>query len=173
MHGSRDASLRLDEGVKAWKWRRWLFAWEEDLLRNCCFVLHNIVVQDGVLDRWKWLLDPIKDYSVSDVYHMFTTSDQTSKRVDTSSVWLKHVPLEMSFFVWRLFRNCLPTMDNLTTRGILHAYVNTCAGGCRMQESADHLLVGYVFLRLIIFVLLITFTNSATKQGFPDTLIYF
>jgi hypothetical protein len=63
---------------EAWKWRRQLFAWDEDLLRNCCFLLHNIVLQDHVLDRWKRLLGPIKGFSISDVYHMFTAFDQNN-----------------------------------------------------------------------------------------------
>jgi len=33
---------------------------------NCCFLFHNVVLQDGVNDCWKWLLDPIKGFSVSD-----------------------------------------------------------------------------------------------------------
>jgi hypothetical protein len=48
--------LGWDEGGDAWKWRRRLFAWEEDLLGNCCFLFHNVVSHDGVNDRWKWLL---------------------------------------------------------------------------------------------------------------------
>jgi len=68
--------LGWEEGGETWKWRRRLFVWEDDLLRNCCFLLHNIVLQDGVLEHWKWLLDPIKGFSVTDVYHLFTTSYQ-------------------------------------------------------------------------------------------------
>jgi len=35
---------------------------EEDLLRNCCFLLHDIVLYENVFDRWKWLPNPIKGY---------------------------------------------------------------------------------------------------------------
>jgi hypothetical protein len=130
----------VEEG-EALKWRRKLFAWEGDLLRNCCFLLHNIVLHDGVLDCWKWLLDPIKGFSVSDVYHMFTTSDHNTEQVNTINVWLKHVPLKVYLFVWRLFRNHLPTKDNLITRGIIQAEANVCVGGCGVQESTYHLFI--------------------------------
>ena len=53
--------LGWDEGREAWKWRRRLFAWKEDLLRKCCFLLHNIVLKAGVLDRWIFhTFDPCK-----------------------------------------------------------------------------------------------------------------
>jgi len=72
--------LGWDEGGEVWKWRRRLFAWEKDLLRNCCFTLYNIVLQDGVHDRWKWSLKPINGFSVSNVYHMFTVPVQNTAR---------------------------------------------------------------------------------------------
>jgi len=44
-------------------------------------------------------------------------------------------------FSWRLFRNRLPTKDNLITRGIIQAEANVCVGGCGFEESADHLFI--------------------------------
>jgi len=32
----------IDRG--AWVWRRRLFAWEEESVRECCLLLHNIVL---------------------------------------------------------------------------------------------------------------------------------
>jgi len=59
------------EGSKAWKWRRRLFAWEEDLVKERCTVLHNIILHVNVSDMWNWLLDSIKGFSVREVYHFF------------------------------------------------------------------------------------------------------
>ncbi|GAU49602.1 hypothetical protein TSUD_407670 [Trifolium subterraneum] len=36
---------------EGWKWRRRLYAWEEELVGQCVGVLSNIVLQDGVSDR--------------------------------------------------------------------------------------------------------------------------
>jgi len=56
----------------AWKWRRRLFAWEESM-REYSLLLHNIVLQDTVLDSWRWLLDPIHGYTVRGAYRFITT----------------------------------------------------------------------------------------------------
>jgi len=38
-------SLGWGEEGEAWKWRRRLFAWEEEKVRECCDILTNIVLQ--------------------------------------------------------------------------------------------------------------------------------
>lgn len=40
-------------------WRRRLFAWEEESVREWYVLLHNTVLQENVHDAWRWLLDPI------------------------------------------------------------------------------------------------------------------
>jgi len=40
------------EQGEAWKWRRRLFAWEEEKVRECCDILTNIVLQPNHYDRW-------------------------------------------------------------------------------------------------------------------------
>ncbi|KEH29705.1 hypothetical protein MTR_4g049770 [Medicago truncatula] len=35
---------------KAWKWRRMLFAWEEDLVKECVDLLSSVVLKGEVLD---------------------------------------------------------------------------------------------------------------------------
>jgi len=57
---------------RAWEWRRWLLAWEEESLRECSDVLHNIVLQVDVTDTWRWLLDPVHGYSVRESYRFVT-----------------------------------------------------------------------------------------------------
>jgi hypothetical protein len=36
---------------EAWKWRRRLFVWEEDLVRECADRLSHVVLHVGVADR--------------------------------------------------------------------------------------------------------------------------
>lgn len=57
------------------------------------------------------------------------------------NMWHKHVPLKVLLFAWRLFRNLLPTKDNLLRRSIIQANFVLCVGGCGMDESADHLFL--------------------------------
>ena len=69
------------EGGGAWLWRRRLLAWEEDSLRERSLLLHNIVLQDSVTDKWRWLLDPIHGYSVRETYRFITNFGDQVDRV--------------------------------------------------------------------------------------------
>lgn len=68
-----------EEGGGAWEWRRRLFAWEE-CVRECSTLLHNIVLQDNIVDKWRWLLDLINGYSVSGTYHFLTMAESPFDR---------------------------------------------------------------------------------------------
>jgi len=46
------ADKRVGVEGEVWKWRRKLFAWEEEQLRECCEFLHNIVLHANVFARW-------------------------------------------------------------------------------------------------------------------------
>jgi len=50
------ATLGWEEGENAWGWRRRLLAWEEESVRECSTLLNNIILQDHIQDKWKWLL---------------------------------------------------------------------------------------------------------------------
>jgi len=81
-------------------WRRRLLAWEEESVRECPALLHDIVLQDHTHDRWKWLFDPIQGYSVRGTYHFLTASDKLLDRGRIHQVWHKHVPSKVSVFAW-------------------------------------------------------------------------
>jgi len=51
---------------------------EEESVTECVALLHNIVLQDHVHDKWKWLLDHIVGYSVKGTYHFLTTVENPS-----------------------------------------------------------------------------------------------
>jgi hypothetical protein len=44
--------IELGEGGEAHLWRRRLLAWEEESVRECSLLLHNIVLQDNITDTW-------------------------------------------------------------------------------------------------------------------------
>ncbi|KEH35521.1 hypothetical protein MTR_3g093740 [Medicago truncatula] len=71
------------EGGRVWVWRRRLLAWEEDSVRECSLLLHNVVLQENVTDTWRWLMDPSHGYSVRESYKFFSHS---STNVDRSLV---------------------------------------------------------------------------------------
>jgi len=127
-------------GGDAWEWRRCLLAWEEESVTECSSLLCNIVLQDHVLDRWRWVMDPINGYCVKGVYQYLTLSDTSLERGFSYVAWLKQVSLKVSIFVWRLLRNRLPTKDNLIRRRARHHDGIFCIGGCGCSETASHLL---------------------------------
>jgi len=103
-------------------------------------LFHNIVLQENVLDRWKWLLDLVKGYSVNDAYHFFTAHEEHGDFL-MDNMWHKHVYLKVSLFARCLFRNRLPTKDNLLWCGIIQAESTLCVGGCDMEETIGHLFL--------------------------------
>jgi hypothetical protein len=100
-------------GGGAWVWRRRLLAWEEETVAKCAGLLANFVLQENNIDRWRWILDPVKGYFVRGTYQYLTSPIAPVEWGLSDMVWLKQVPLKVSVFIWRLLRNRLPTKDNL------------------------------------------------------------
>jgi len=126
---------------RAWVWRRRLFAWEGDSVRECAVLLNNIVLQDNVHDSWRWLLDLAHRYSVKAAYRYITTTGENTDRSQVADVWVKHIPSKVSIMVWRLLCNRLPTRDNLVHQGILLPTDGMYVAGCDVLESATHLFL--------------------------------
>jgi hypothetical protein len=59
-------------GGSGWRWRRHLFAWEEEVWGQCYSTLGNVILQESQLDLWVWLLDLDTSYSVGGAYHFLT-----------------------------------------------------------------------------------------------------
>lgn len=102
----------------------------------------NIVLQDHIVDRWRWLIDPINDYYVRGTYHFLTMAKPSVDRGLSADVWHKQAPLKVNLFAWRLIRNSLSTKDNLVRRRVLLNDDNVCVGGCDSLEIAEHLFLG-------------------------------
>lgn len=168
--------LGWDEGGEAWKCCRRLFAWEEDLLRNCCFLLHSIAFQVDIHDHWVWLLDPIKGYLVRDVYLLFTKSDHNVERSTTTNIWLKHVTLKLlpscgsffatvsqlriTFFHWASFQKKQPYV--LVAAGFRNQLITSSSLVVILVSCGCIFGVGLVSLRLIHTMFMITFTSLLT-----------
>lgn len=68
--------LGWEYGGGAWVWKRGLLAWEEECVRECSSLLHNVTLQEHVSDSWRWLLEPIQGYSMRGKYHFLTAPDE-------------------------------------------------------------------------------------------------
>jgi len=103
----------------AWRWMRRLFAWEEELVGELRLFLQNVSLQVARIDRRLWRLETSSVYTVQSAYNFLNAHVTTDLAVPVSSLWLKDVSLKVTLFVWRLFRNRLPTKDNLFCRQII------------------------------------------------------
>lgn len=76
----------------------------------------NVVLQVNVDDVWTWLPDPGVGYSVRGAYHTLTCWTPlipNAPLVFADLLWRKDIPLKVSVFVWRLFRDRLSTKVDL------------------------------------------------------------
>jgi len=80
-------------------WRRRLMAWEEESVRECFMLFHNIVFQKHVEDTWQWLLDLIHGYSVRGAYRFLTTSTELVDRYQVVDIWHQQIPSKVLVFV--------------------------------------------------------------------------
>ena len=60
-------------GGEAWRWKRRLWVWEEDMLVECRLLLDGFVLYSDISDRWQWDLDISKGYTVNGAYQILTS----------------------------------------------------------------------------------------------------
>lgn len=63
-----------------------------------------------------------------------------------SSLWHKDVPLKIVLFAWRLFKDRLPTKDNLLRRVVNYHYSKVCVAGVVLLNSL--LIYSYIVIFL-------------------------
>ena len=54
---ARMCQLGWGEEGQTWRWRRGLFAWEEELVGEFKFLLQDVTLQVDKVDRWLWNLE--------------------------------------------------------------------------------------------------------------------
>jgi hypothetical protein len=114
-----------------WSWRRNLFQWEEERVRQLESCLVDVTLSlDG--DCWKWSLNLEVGFSVKSAF------DSLREIYDDSNL----SDLELKVFSWQLLLNRLPTKDNLLFRGVLPQASNGSCVWCDYSpESANHLFL--------------------------------
>jgi len=86
-------------------------------------------------------LETSRAFSVRSVYDFLTVQPHIALPVVVLSLWHKDVPLKVVLFAWGLFRDSLPTKDNLLRRGVIDNESRECVAGCGLVESSDHLFL--------------------------------
>lgn len=122
--------LGWENGGVAWQWCRRFWVWEDELLGQCMILLHNISLQSNSTDKLYQILDPSGGYLVRGVYTLLTSRKSHRLNATSDLIWCNPVPLKVFILAWRLFRNRLPTKDNLVTRGIISHNSQLCMTSC-------------------------------------------
>ena len=126
---------------EAWRWRRRLFVWEEEMLGDLTLLLQNVILQVNKDDRCLWILESSRVFSVRSAYNVLTSQPPIELPVAVSYLWHKNVPLKVVLFAWLLFRDRLPTKDILHRRGVLDQASMLCVSGCGSTETSNHLFL--------------------------------
>ena len=101
-------ALGVEEGGVAWQWRRRLWDWEEDLVRECRVLLSDVTLNVSIVDRWNSHLDNNGGYSVHSVYHMLTADD--SQVLDNNGGTNRHRQKCLSWLGVFSAIGCLPNL---------------------------------------------------------------
>jgi len=104
-------------------------------------LLVTVTLQVNKEDKWLWTLETSNIFTVRSLYNFITSQPQVGLPIVASSIWHKDVPLKVVLFSWRLFRDRLPTKDNLLRRGVIDHESRTCVAGCDLVESSTHLFL--------------------------------
>jgi hypothetical protein len=119
---------------EAWRWRRRLSAWEE-MLGEFILLLHNVSLHVNKYERWLLTLETSQAFSVRSVYKFLTAQPHVDSPVAIASLWHKDIPLKVGLFAWRLFRDRLPTKDNLLRRGVINHAFRVCETGWMVRRG--------------------------------------
>ena len=134
-------SLGLAREGEGWRWRRRLWAWEEDMLEECRALLFDVLLVPNVSNKWVWRPDIADGYSVRCAYDLLLNCDTSQMNKSLELVWHKQVLLKVMVFAWQLIRDRLPTKANLAMRGVISADDILCVSGCGHVETVEHLFL--------------------------------
>ncbi|KAK2449803.1 hypothetical protein QL285_008959 [Trifolium repens] len=141
------AGRRVD-GVWRWElvWRRNLFVWENELLRQLLAVIEGVIITDTI-DRWNWKPGNEGVHSVKSTYlFLDRTTNVGPPRSSLDSfafkfIWKSGVPSKVSALSWQLLLNKIPTRENLRRRNVLTSDESKCVFCDLYVESANHLFL--------------------------------
>lgn len=97
--------LVSDVGVIGnWAWRRSLFEWELDLVKDLELLLNKSHIFHGSSDVWQWRFSPNGEYSSKSGYDrllMLKNPGLTPHLDKANNAWINGVPFKINAFVWK------------------------------------------------------------------------
>ncbi|KAL5191116.1 U-box domain-containing protein 14 [Glycine soja] len=124
-----------------WKltWRRNFFDHEIDMVANFIADIESSNINHSNRDFLCWKSDPNGLYSTKSSYKVLQEGHASAIEDRVLNImWSLKIPPRASAFSWRLFKNRLPTRDNLRRRQVsMHTY--SCPLCDLEEESVNHL----------------------------------
>lgn len=90
-----------------------------------------------VEDERLWTLDENKGFSVRSMYKALVPGDSCS--FPARLIWNSLILTKVSFFIWELWWDCAPTLDNLIRWDLI--FPNRCSMCLSYGESSNHLFL--------------------------------
>nr|GEW88245.1 RNA-directed DNA polymerase, eukaryota [Tanacetum cinerariifolium] len=126
LHSSVELSLRrpVRGGIEAYQLNQLLELLGSVVLSNSC-------------DRWYWDLNGNGVFCVKDFRNLL--DEFFLPKEDITTRWIKHIPIKINVFAWRVFLDRLPTKVNLMRRGV-HVDSVLCPICNSSNEDVSHIL---------------------------------
>nr|XP_020158384.1 uncharacterized protein LOC109743706 [Aegilops tauschii subsp. strangulata] len=92
-------------------------------------------------DAVAWRLTASRKFSVKSLYEKLTEGNELDM---ARGLWKAGIPLKIKIFMWQMFRNRLPTSDNVAKR---NGPANGTCAICALGEDANHVFFGCCLAR--------------------------
>lgn len=138
-----------------WKWAEPVAASEPECVAAMTDLLWGIQPQRDVEDRWVWMLDSVRGFTVKSCYswcmnQLMTVAFRTEEPLLAACnlLWKNDLPSKVLVFCWRLLLNKLPSRENLHKRVIIPSINDCSCVFCLCEvESVDHVFSGCCFVK--------------------------
>ncbi|XP_073353581.1 uncharacterized protein [Aegilops tauschii subsp. strangulata] len=115
-------------------------------------------------DKVTWRLTASQKFSVKSLYEKLTEGNELDM---ARGLWKAGIPLKIKIFMWQMFRNRLPTSDNVAKR---HRPANGTCAICGLGEDANHVFFGCRLARFAWSAVRDTFNQNWNPQTSVDLL---
>jgi hypothetical protein len=136
-----------DGGRWAFRWRRRLFVWEENLLTNLMGELDGFI-WNNVGDKWRWKLGGEDVFTVKSLYTKLEEGERVNgfitegEKLVFRKIWKTEVPSKVATFVWKALLDRIPTRVNLEIRRCLPPDIaRNCVWCGLVPESTTHIFL--------------------------------
>ena len=137
-----------DEGGRwAFRWRRRLFVWEENIFTNLLGALEGFV-RSNEEDKWRWNLGEEEVFTVKSLYGKLEEGGRVEgsilegEKLVFRNIWKTGAPSKVITFVWKTLLDRIPSRVNLEIRRCLPPNIgHNCVWCGLVLECTSHIFL--------------------------------